>query len=304
MPVMEAPHVEEKKHERLKIERPEFNTTWIPVNPARLKSGAWVSLAKILGEDKAHPVPLKDPTSPMSSFTVTATEMDISVAAKLALGNIFSGSIKFGDRAFYLDAVQYVEEYSETPGNPVVGTRWGVGLRVLLHVTDIKVNLNFNFSIVGSAVDLGFAKAEYEIDGFGLEGGLQVVLGQLSGFGSLSAETYYKINNQVIPKLGQYMIDNPSKLKPVPFQVQLIQPMVIDNLLSARSIVYGMRRLRDGRTFNEAVAQAGEKYDKDEIRAVYLKLAPNTGPNEKPQQSAREAADEWLADNRIERICV
>jgi hypothetical protein len=86
--------------------------------------------------------------------------------------------------------------------------------------------------------------------------------------------------------------------------VQLIQPMVIDNLLSARSIVYGMRRLRDGRTFNEAVAQAGEKYDKDEIRAVYLKLAPNTGANEKPPQSARDAADEWLADNRIERICV
>jgi hypothetical protein len=301
---MEAPHVEEKKQERLIIERPEFNTTWTPVNPARLRSGAWVSLAKIFGEEKAHPIPLEIPNPPMSSFTVAATDIDISVAAKLSLGSIFSGSINYGDRAFYLDAVQYIEQYSENSGNPVVGTRWGVGLRVLLHVTNIKVNVNLNFSIVGSAVDLGYARAEYEIDGFGLEGGLQVVLGQLSGFGNLSAETYFRINNQVIPKLGQYMIDNPSKLKPVPFQVQLIQPVAIDKLLSARSIVFGMRRLRDGRSFNEAIAEAGGKYDKDEIKAVYMKLAPNTGANEKPPQSARDAADEWLADNRIERICV
>lgn len=296
MPTMEAPShlVSPKIDEHLKIESITRNSTWIPINPARLRSGAWASLAKVFGEDKAHPIPLQVPNPTLSCFTLIASEIDISVAAKLSVGGIFSGSMKYGDRAFYLDAAKFIDEYKETPGNPVVGTRWGVGLRVLLHVSDIKVGVNLDFHIVGAAVDLGYAKALYEIDGFGIEGGMEVVLGELHGFGNLSAETYFKINDMVIPKLAQYMHDNPSKLIPVPFQVQLIQPIDIDPILSGRSILFAMRRLKDGDSLNQALTHAAGKYDRDEIKVVYTKLAPSPNPDEKPPQSARQAADEWL----------
>jgi len=296
MPVLEAPPrmTDKKTEERLYTETITRNPTWIPINPARLKSGALVSLAKVFGEDKAQPIPL-DPSSPLNSFELMATDIDISLAAKLSLGPIFSGSINYGDRAFYLDATTFADMYEEKPGNTVVGTRWGVGLRVLLHVYDIKGDLSLNIGLVGAAVDVGYAKAVYEIDGFGFEGGLQEVLGQLSGFGSLTAETYFKITDMVVPKFGEFL--KTAKLKPVPFQVQLIDPIAIDPISSARPIVFAMRRLRDGQSLNEALMHAAGKYDGGEIKTVYQKLAPDTKPNDEPPQEARNRASDWLKDN-------
>jgi len=269
---------------------------WIPINTARTPSGALVGLVKLLGEDKAQPLPL-GPNPVLTNFSVIASEIDLSLAAKLGIGAIFSGTLNYGDRAFYLDATAYTDVYSETPGNPICGTRWGVGLRVLLHVSDIKGGLSLNFGLVGAAVQLGLARALYEIDGMGIPDGLSVVLGELHGFGDFTAETYFKINDSVIPKLADYMKNNAAKLTPEPYQVQLIQPIDIDPILEARSVVFAMRRLREGCSLQEAIAKASGKHEESEIRAVYAKVAPGLAPGDPPPQSARTAADEWLKDN-------
>lgn len=300
MPVLEAPPERsiEKEHNKLTpgIDWVTRNSTWIPINPARLDSGAWVSLAKLIGEDKAHPIPLA-PSQSMSSFVVIASDISVSLAAKLAIGSIFSGSLNYGDRAFYLDATMFADKYAEIPGNTVVGTRWGVGVRVLLHVTDIKGSIGVGLGPISAAVELGQAKALYEIDGMGIEGGMDIVLSELQNFGNFDMQTYFKIASAVIPKLGQYMRENPSKLKPVPFQVQLIQPLAIDPIVAARSVLFAMHCLSDGRSLNDALAKAATKFETEEIRTVYMKLAPNTPANERPPQSARDAANEWLETN-------
>jgi hypothetical protein len=270
-------------------------SAWLPINPARTPSGALVSLTKLLGEDKAHPLPLGE-NPDLSSFSVIASEVDLSVAAKLGIGNIFSGTLNYGDRAFYMDATAFTDVYTESPGTPICGTRWGVGLRVLLHVSEIKSGLTLNFGLVGAAVQLGFAKALYEIDGMGIKDGLSVVLGELHGFGDFTAETFYRINDSVIPKLADYMKNNASKLTPVPYQVQLIQPVEIDPILSAQSIIFGMRRLREGCSLNDALVKAAGKHDQNEIRATYEKMAPGLASDLRPPQSIRDAANEWLDD--------
>lgn len=271
-------------------------STWLPINPARTTNGALVSLAKVFGEDKAKPVPL-GPNPELSSFSIVATEIDLALAAKLGIGNIFTGTFNYGDRAFYMDATAFTEVYADIPDNPVVGTRWGVGLRVLLHVSNIKSDLSLNFGLVGAAVQLGYAKALYEIDGMGIEGGLPIVLGDLHGFGDFTAETFFKINDSVLPKLADYMKQNQANLKPVPYQVQVIQPIDLDPLLEGRSILFGMRRMRDACTLNDALAKSAGKHDDKEIEMVYAKLAPGLAPNEHPPDSARDKAREWLTDN-------
>jgi len=298
--VQEQPLTFEVKHEsRSGVQSPviinKAASTWLPVNPARTPSGALVSLTKLLGEDKAHPLPL-GPNPVLSNFSVIASEIDLTVAAKLGIGNIFSGTLNYGDRAFYLDATAFTDVYTESPGTPICGTRWGVGLRVLLHVSDVKDGLTLNFGLVGAAVQLGLAKALYEIDGMGILDGLSVVLGELHGFGDFTAETFYRINDAVIPKLADYMKNNASKLTPVPYQVQLIQPVEIDAILSAQSIVFAMRRLRQGCSLDEALVKAAGRHDQTEIRATYQKMAPGLPPDQRPPQSIRDAANEWLDD--------
>jgi hypothetical protein len=281
----------------LTLER-QRNSLWLPISPARTEKGAWVSLAKVVGEEKAQPIPLGTPNPKLSSCTVVAMDVDISVAAKLGLGNIFGGTLNYNDRAFYLDATAFTDRYSETPGNLVVGTRWGIGLRVLLKVSDIKAGMTLNFGIVGAAVQFGYAKALYEVDGIGLGvEGLRIVLGELHGFGDCTAETFFKINDLVIPKLGEYLVKNAADLTPEPYQVQLIGPIDMDPIVAARPILFGMRRLRDGKSLNEALAMSAGKYDGGEIRAVYAKIAPGLEPNETPRERDRDSASDYLADN-------
>jgi hypothetical protein len=290
------PGVELKLEETKPVVQHVAVSPWLPINPARTPSGAMASLVKLLGEKNAHPLSL-GPNPVLTNFSVIASEIDLSVAAKLGIGSIFSGTLNYGDRAFYLDATAYTDVYSETPGNPICGTRWGVGLRVLLHVSDIKGGLSLNFGLVGAAVQLGLAKALYQIDGMGIPDGLSVVLDELHGFGDFTAETYFKINDSVIPKLAEYMKNNAAKLTAEPYQVQLIQPVDIDPILSAKPIVFAMRRLREGCSLQEAIAKASGKYDESEIHAVYAKVAPELAPGDRPPQGVRTAADEWLKDN-------
>lgn len=274
-----------------------LNSTWLPINPSRTPSGAWVSLAKVVGEAQAKPVALP-PNEPMTAFSVVATQIDLSLAAKLGIGSIFAGTLNYNDRAFYLDASAYTDRYAETPGAFVFGTRWGVGLRVLLHVSEIKAGLSLNFGLVGAAVQLGLAKALYEIDGIGIGiDGMQVVLGEIHTVGNFSDETYYKINDSVIPKLAEYLKKHEDKLTPQPYQVQVIQPFDIDPISAAKPILFSMHRLHDGCTLNEAFAKAAGKYDKGEIKSVYDKLAPGLAPNDEPPDNAREVAGQWLKDN-------
>jgi len=239
-------------------------STWLPVSPVRTPSGALASLSELLGEDKAHPLPPGD-ISVLSSFSEISGEVDLPVAAKLGIGSIFSGTLKQGDRAFYLDATEFIDVYTESPSTPICGTRWGVGLRVLLHVSDVKDGLALNFGLVGAAVELGLVKARYEIDGMGIEEGLSVVLGDLRGSGDLTSEIFYGINDCVMPKLAAYIKNNGWKLTPVPYQVQLNRPMEIDPIHSAQSIDFRLRRQREGCLLDEALAKAAGKHDQHGI---------------------------------------
>lgn len=273
-------------------------THWLPINTARTVNGAWVSLAKLVGEEKARPIPFQGTSADLHNFEVLAMQVDIAVAAKLNIGTIFSGSLNWNDLAFYLDAMAYTDCYAETPGNYVYGTRWGVGLRVLLHVWDVKAGLSLNMGLVGAAAQLGFAKALYEINGIGIGvDGMTEVLGDLHTVGEFTAETYYKINDAVLPKLSEYLKTHKNELVPEPYQVQLIEPIDIDPLLGARAIVFAMKCLRDSKTLNEAIAKSAGKYDEHEILLVYAKMAGGTGPNDHPPDSAKEKAQEWLNIN-------
>ncbi len=276
----------------------ESASPWLPINPARTAKGAWVSLAKLVGEDKAHPIPLESSTDPMTSFTFVARQVDLSLAAKLGIGTIFGGTLNWNDQAFYLDATAYTDRYSDNPGNYVYATRWGVGLRVLLHVSDVKAGLSLNFGIVGAAAQLGFARASYEIDGIGIGlEGMEIVLHEMQTVGDFTGETYYKIQDAILPKLSDYLKTNAGALKPEAYQVQVIQPIDIDSILGARSIVFTMRRLRDGCSLNEALTKSAGKYDQEEIKFVYAKIMPALGPDDHPSEKARDDASEWLKDN-------
>lgn len=264
-------------------------------DPTRTESGALATLVRKLGEEEAQPILLTDPQSALSNFRVLSDYISVSAGATLGVGSIFTGAIDGKEQGFYYDAMTYTDQYREQqqPDSSIQATRWGVGIRVLLRVSDISTDVELNFGIVGAAVELQQARARYEIIGIGIgQAGLNIVLDELSGLGSFTFDTYTKLNGGVIKRLSEYMDANASSLRPQAVAVALAKP--VDPLGEAQSIYYAMWYISRGWTLQRVVTQAPLTIDRDIIRNVYVEVATIQDDSETPSYAAQQRAREWL----------
>lgn len=266
-----------------------------PIEPIRTETGALAVLVDRLGEEAAQPVPLADESSALTSFDVVLNSLSISLAADLSLGSIFGSSGSLEDQGFYYDAMAYTDQYAERQGADqiVLATRWGVGIRVLLRVSKISTETTLNFGLVGAAVELGQAQAQYQISGIGIGvDGLSMVLEELSGTGDFTYETYLKLNGIVVPRLAEYIRENKALLRPQPVAVALAQP--VDPLASARTVYYSMVAIAGRRTLGETLRQAPALFSRIAIRDTYVQVADSAELDETPSREAELEAEEWL----------
>ncbi len=269
---------------------------FVPINPLRTEKGALAVLVDEYGEDAAMPVEISEADfNNLSNFNVVVDALSVSMAAKLQVGSIFTGSASVNEKGFYLDALSYTDKYREQhlPNQMVIATRWGVGIRVLLRVSDIKTDLSLNFGMVAAAAQLGLVTTRYEIQGIGIGGdGLAIVLKNLPQIGDFDFETYNMLSNEIPKKLGVYIEENKSNLIPQPIAVAITKS--VDSILSAKSIYYAMRSIAARRSLNDALAKADVEYDRNVIRKVYLQIAGDIGENDRPSKQAEHQAEGWL----------
>lgn len=269
---------------------------FLPVKPLLTKEGALAVLVNDLGMEGATPVPLADPARALSNFNVVSDALSISIAARLGVGSIFSGAVSAKDRGFYFDAMTYTDAYQEhtLPDRRIYATRWGVGIRVLLRVLDIAGNASLNFGLVGAAVELQQARAQYEITGIGIGiDGLVIVLEELPAIGDFKYETYQKLNGAVVKKLAAYIKEHKAQLVPQPVAVGLTANL--DPLRQSRSVYYAIRSIADRRPLNEALSGASAVLDRDVVRSIYVQITNSDDAAAKPDRESERVAEEWLA---------
>lgn len=268
---------------------------FFPVGPFRTTSGALAQLLPQLGEEGAKPVPLPDVTEALNNFSVVSGSISLSLAVNLGLGTIFRGAVSANEKAFFLDAMTYTDAYAEKalPGGGIYATRWGVGIRIYLRVQDFSGNASLNFSLVGAAVELKQASAQYEISGIGIgTEGLVAVLDELPAIGDFKYETYLKINGAILKKLAAHINTNKATLKPLPVAVAVARS--IDPLESSRSYYFAVRKIAARKSLSEALAGAPPTIDRDVLRSTYTLVAGVKSDNERPSKDAQERAEEWL----------
>ena len=268
---------------------------FIPINPLRTQSGALALLIPHLGEKGAQPVPLSDASKALNFFNVVSGSLSLSLAVSLGLGQIFKGSVGANEKAFSFDAMTYTDEYAQQPlpGGGVFATRWGVGIRMYLRVQDFSANASLNFGLVGAAVELKQASAQYEIAGVGIGiEGLQIVLAELPALGDFKYETYLKMNGAVVKKLADYIAANKTTLQPQPVAVAVARP--VDPLATARSYYFAVRGIADRRSVSEALSGAHVTVDRDVVRSAYAAIAEVQNDNERPSRDAEQRAEQWL----------
>ena len=265
----------------------------IPINPTRTRTGALAVLAAELGEDQAQPVSLAG-ADPFSNFQVVSDALSVSMAASLNIGSIFSGSASANEKGFFFDAMTFTDRYMDQPvAGGIVGTRWGIGLRVLLRVRNLAANASLNFGMVGAAVELNMAQARYEILGLGIGiDGLILVLEELPALGDFKYETYLMLNGSVVKKLAAYIKDNKSALQPQPVAVAVARPL--DPSLRARAIYYAVRSIASGQPLGRALDKAPIVLDHETIRRIYIDRTGSDDLEAAPVPDAKREAETWL----------
>jgi hypothetical protein len=268
------------------------NLTFLPIAPLQTREGALAPLLAVLGPEDATPSPFTGQAASLPNMVVNQSSLSVSLAASLGYGAFFSGSAAGKQQGFYLDAMAFANQYEEHGSNrAIIATRWGVGIRVLVRVFDIKTDLSLNLGLVGAAMKFGYAQSEYGIEGYGIGGpeGLKIVLDGLGTLGEFNFETYLKITGPIVQNLGHYIADHKDSLTPQPIAVALARS--VDPVETSRSVYHAASCIARGWTLREALEKAVLSIDPKTVRTAYGAIAGVTDEKEEPK---RETAEVWL----------
>ncbi|MTB53925.1 hypothetical protein [Lewinella sp. W8] len=276
---------------------------FIPVNPAITKNGSLLSLIPKFGEERAKVVPLEETNNDLIfvNFNVVQESISTSVAATIKLSPIFGGDIKYNDKAYYLDAIAYVDKYDKviSEDRVVYATRWGVGIRIVLKLTNLDVNFQLSLNSIGAAVELGKVNARYEIQGLGLGiDGLNIVLSKLSPVDDFTYDTYLAIKKKVIPELSKYIAKNKETLIPQPIAVEINEPLSVSNLYKGKTVAFTVKQIARGKSLEECLRSNSDLYDEDIILDVYEEMVGKVKKTDTPSDDAVSRARNWLRDIR------
>ncbi|SFN58014.1 hypothetical protein SAMN05421594_3368 [Chryseobacterium oleae] len=264
------------------------NLSWYPISPTLTDKGNFSAFAYEDNAKSLKPIPLDEGTDPFSQFRVIQNSLSVQTAANLGIG---VSSISGNYSAFVLsyEAMVFTEKIIETPiGGKIYGTRWGAGLRVVLKISEIKSNANFNFGAIAASAELGLAKVEYEINGIGIS--KPDILSVLPGPGDFNFSNYKKILDAV-DVVKKFMAEHASELQPKPFQVFISDDSHKDVFTDSKAILFSMRSIASRDTMKTAITNAKNRFNISTIKAAYAKfliLDENTEPTREQKRMAEE----------------
>lgn len=266
------------------------NLTWYPISPTLTDKGNFSVFSFEENATELKPVELDPGSDPFTQFRVLQSSFNVQTAANLGFG---VGSINGNFNSFVLsyEAMVFTEKIVNVPiGGKIYGTRWGAGLRIILKITEIKSELNFNFGAIAASSELGLAKVEYEINGIGIS--KPDILAVLPGPGDFNFTNYQKILDAV-DKVRAYMAEHSSELQPRPFQVFLNDDQQKDIFIDSRAILFAMRNIVSRNTLAEAIQNAQSRFNSSTIKAVYAKHRI-LNENETPTREHKRQAEDFL----------
>lgn len=276
-----------------------------PIDPATTKEGALIALIPLFGEEKSTPVKLdkKKSESLFTSFSVVQDTLSIKAASKLKIANIFGGTVNYNSKAFYFDAIAYTDEYDyQANDNDAIirAIRWGIGIRIVLNITSIDSDVQLSLGAISAAIELGKAKARYEIKGLGIGlEGLNIVLEELSPLEDFSFETYYSIKNSVIPNLSKFIRKNKDNLEPQPIAVQLTESTDTDNLIISQSVLYAINSISKKMSLDDCLIHTPDGLLNDVISETYGKIVGEVNSKDKPSVDAIGRAKNWIKTVKV-----
>ena len=270
--------------------------TWVAIDPA-IENGRFVVLSGLDGAAdfyQPHPLPANWADMPKAlddTFSFVSTDFSSS----LKLSSIIDISGKFNTINITRDICFYADVSSNpVPGSKVIETRYGVGLRLTLRISQVEFGTTINYANIGAASQLGHAFVEYEIAGLGVSD--PNLLKEFPGPREINEESMASINaafNNLKNKIAELPT---SKMQPQPFMIRVNEPDKVDPTLKAQAYVFGMRKLADKARLRTAMKEAEALGIKKEVmQAIYKERCNITSEEDKPSNDQKNKAEKWLS---------
>lgn len=263
---------------------------WYPISPQLAADGSFVAFAHRRNPDTYKPVPRTFKGLGLES-TVEYTH-DTNLLADLGAVGVVNVSTALNSKVIVRDVACWEE--AMRPAGPagsshIFGTRWGIGFRMTLTLTDIQGGVDINLGTAAAATEIGFAKASFEVIGFGISD--PAILANLPLPGRFDREAMAQI--QVAETdIRTYMQENRDHLDPVPLQVYL-EEGTFGAEAEAQAVLFATRQIAAGAALGAALDEAGGLgLSRDVVRLAYTYFSRKAND----PATVRRLAKQWLSE--------
>ena len=218
------------------------------------------------------------------------TSADFSSELKIAAIADISG--EFNSIVITRDIAKFVDVSDNRPVNSqVIETRYGVGIRLMIKLSNIEFGTDVSFGVVGAASELNLANVEYEISGIGFAD--TSILDVLPGPQNITQDTVSSLMSTFDDIKNKISAMNVDDFVPQAFQIRVNEPENVDPLLDAQAKVFAVRQIRDRKRLNESLRKGGSLgLSMDLITETYKDFGIDG--NERVTSRNKEEAREWI----------
>jgi len=268
--------------------------SWVDIDPAT-DNGNYVALTNYpkIDEYKPHPPPENWATEP-KVLKEDFSEVSLNFSSSLKIASTIDASGKFNTVTLNRSIASYSDVSDNGfEGSKVIETRYGIGIRLKLKISNIAIGTEVNFSSIGAVSELGHANVEYEISGIGISD--PDFLKELPGPINISQNSMNDINkafNKLKDKISEMDV---SKLNPQPYRIRVNEPEKIDPTLKAQATVFSIGKVANRTKLADAINEGTELgINKEHIISTYKTKFEISNINQRIGASDKNEAREWL----------
>ena len=261
--------------------------------------GSWVNIDSSFtgdfGDTKFNYKPHKKPSNWSGDAKVLKDEYsetsadfssDLRIAAVAEVETNFNSIVLTRDIALYMDTCEDLPENSQ-----VIETRYGVGVRLMIKLSNIEFGTDINFGAIGAISELNLANVEYSISGIGFAD--RDLFELLPGPQNITQETVNDLNNSLSNILTRLKEMNVDLLNPQAYKIRVMEAEKVDPTVDAQAYVFSARQIRNKVRLYETLKRAEEAgIDEELIKKAYNDF--DISGNDRISYQQRNEASDWL----------
>jgi len=274
-----------------KIQSTGFKDQWVSVEPNVDDDGYFVSLRHLGDEYKPHELP-EDWSTHAKADYFDSVSVSFQNSSELQVSAIADVSSDYNSKTIIFDALIYWNIYDRQPKGKILETRYGVGVRIKMKVTEMEFGTDINFSSVGASAKLGLANVGYEIRGIGIND--KKIIKDLPNPQDLDESTIKNIIDSFKKLLNTVGNSDLADFNPQPIAIKVSDKTDVDTALIHQSVTFAYQKLRKRKKLKNILAGARENnLIIEKIKEIYADFGI-TEEDDKPSFSQRRDAVEWL----------